>query len=279
MHPKWHSAVLIALGLLSIIGCDKRNNNSIAPAQSNAITPKPIVFQFSDQQNDLEGYNQFQWGMKFEDFKKIIIEQKKKTDSDYTERKFNKFFGYTKGGIPQFYEDHNNIGYFTTIATNYILRVPSDSTSNDKYYALQEFMPTSFSIFFDSENSTYYYFNNDLLCFISTNVTTDPSEQLKTKHTFISSLFFGSADANNGKYQIDLYRRNQTNTRIYNVYYQMTPKQGDIITGITSRFIIYIPSSYLNSLSSEIANKVATARQAQNQAAELINQKTNEKIQ
>jgi hypothetical protein len=286
-------AIVIGTCILAValLGAYWMNNqHPQQPQQQSQPAPQvqtPPINQFDGIQNDSEGYNKHAWGTPFETFKNDIIKSMSmdiaknwsKTpegrilwqgmEYDSVEEIFNKEKLVTDWSVKAYHSDlHQDsleqLGTNTLIAMGHIEHVPAWPSDDMKAGRPQaKYEPRDMLAYYDDKDGVYYVFHKGSLYFASAKVSSDPSDILKSKYQFVGHEEFGTTYGDlHDRFSLDLYKRGQTNTR---VYYVSCPN---------SRFLIYIPSAYLYQLGAEVSATVRADNEQQEQAARAAQAQT-----
>ena len=268
--------VAIGLGLLALfavvgIGYFSGSNDASSVTE---VTSEP--------QNDTEGYDQHPWDCTIDEFRHAVADGRPTSSPAYAEHDSDE--GYTDlsgNGFPSSDEfgAHSYLGYYTVVVMHYLEQVPSigfgrrQPLPGEGYFADPLRVPDEIIAFYDKSNEMYYFFYKKRLAYVSIPVDSDPAETLRSKHGFIGHSSFHSGDTFSGEYAIDLFKRGDTNTRIYSVHY----RREDV--ALEQRFLIYIPTSTLYRLTAEVRAKVQAAKQEEIREQERTEQETTGKVQ
>jgi hypothetical protein len=256
---------IVALSILvccTLCGCKKTGSQAVAPQP--AITSQ-TVNPFGNSQNDAEGFSKHAWGQSVDDFKSSFIQTRQTTDAAYSEASFNSALGEGCSSEDQY------LSYYAWRAMEKLEEVPGDGDS--AYFADKRFLPDVNVVFCDYKELSDYFFYKGKLAYVVVAVDSDPTPTLSAKYSVIGTTSFTTSDRLNGLYEITLYKRGATNTRIYDVAYSMKDSP------MKSRFLIYIPTRTLYELGAEVTAKVSAAKVQQLKENQTVQQGTEQRVQ
>ncbi len=247
------AAMAIALTLGCCAGCKEPHDPSAStPNPATAAIEKPFI-AFEGVQNDTGGYDGFPWGTTVADFDKLATERNKA----FEEESF----------------DSGDFLLDSATAIWYIEQVPDSGFGHGGGYDPELKYEPALATRTDMTSMAIYKFYKDKLALVSVPLDSDPTESLRSKYEFSNSIQFrsGMSATVNGTYTLDLYKRGNTNTRVYNATYSED-------SGRTQHMLIYVPSAVLYEIGAQISADVEADRAEQSRQAQAV-QTTQQKIE
>jgi hypothetical protein len=220
---------------------------------------------FQATQNDADGYNRHPWGQSRSEFARSF-EAQEKTCSELTSATFRKpvpdgfngdWLAWYSSGSADSNGNRYHIWYFTMLVLDKLEKIPNANPLGA--FVNESHWTDALTVCADKPEDTYYFFNNNRLVLVAAEVpsgfttraeaaqylasgrggASDPDELLKSKYQYVSSEEFtvdSKSAGDHGPHTVKLFKRGNTNTRIYSVLSWWNWGQ--------TRFLIYVPNAY-----------------------------------